>query len=78
MRLCSVLIAILTGIRSTWCYHVCRRIMKHPHQMAEYVHNTQKALGWTTGRAAIRVTRAMREGSPNADVKVEVTSEKSN
>lgn len=66
--LCSVLIVILTGVRSTWCHRVCRRMTKHPHQMVEHVHNTQKALGW--------ITKAKWEGSPNADVKVVATLEK--
>lgn len=74
--LCSVLIVTLTGIRSTWCYHIRHRMTKHPHQIAEHVHNTQKALGWTSCRAAARITRAKWEGSPNADVNVEAPLEK--
>lgn len=74
--LCSVLIVTLTGIRSTWCYHIWHCMMKHPHQIAERVHNTQKALGWTTCREAARITRAKWEGSPNADVNVEAALEK--
>lgn len=44
--------------------------------MVERVHNTHKALDWTTHRAAIRITRARWEGSSNADLKVGAKLEK--